>query len=354
MTNNHQRDSKQILLSVLGNFPSGIVALGFRGEILLVNEHAAFILTGSKNAQTLLGKDMFSLLNQESELYQRLRLNVKEGREAIELSEIEYEGNYLSIGVKPFINGLILSIDDITEQVISARKAQRAKELELKNRELEQFSYIVSHDLQEPLNTIKGFIDVIDMRYGDDLPGDCKDYMTFMKESAVRMGAQIDGLLDFSRIGRDKPLETVDLQEIVDNLKVDLGQQIERTNASIRCTSVLPTVEGYAQELRSLVKNLLTNAMKYVPQGTSPQVTISWEKTEDGHSFSFADNGVGIAPENYEKVFQMFQRLENKGAYQGNGIGMAHSKKIVEMHNGDIWITSEVGAGTTFHFTLEL
>ncbi|MFD2561283.1 YfiR/HmsC family protein [Aquimarina rubra] len=229
--------------------------------------------------------------------------------------------------------------------------------LESKNKELEQFAYIASHDLQEPLNTISSFIGLISEDYGDSFDEVGKESLDFIKDASIRMKKLIDSLLEYSRLGRTKEFSDVNMNGVLEELRADFKNILERTNATIHSEN-LPVVKGNEIELRLLIQNLVSNGIKFTEENTIPEVYIaatnreSNEGTKGFWEFSVKDNGIGIPEIHKDRIFAIFQRLHSREKYQGTGIGLAHCKKIVESHGGQIWLESEEGKGTTFYFTI--
>lgn len=239
---------------------------------------------------------------------------------------------------------------DITPFKIQQRKLLRAGELlKQQNAEMQQFVYIASHDLQEPLRTVTTLTDILAEDYAEHFDEDGKQSLSFINEATGRMRNLIIDLLTYGRIGKDKVLEEVNIQEKVENVKQDLTSMIEESGASINLGD-LPTIKGYKIELRQLFQNLLTNSIKFRKQGENPTIDIMAEPEGSGWRFSVKDNGIGIAPEHTEKIFKIFQRLHNRNMYEGTGIGLANCKKIIDLHQGKIWVESELGKGSTFYF----
>ena len=178
-----------------------------------------------------------------------------------------------------------------------------------------------------------------------------KKVLGFIKESGERMTEQIKGLLDYSRLGRGQKLARVDLNSILNEVAQDLRLQLEESDAVIS-KAELPEVIGYKLELRSVFQNLVNNAVKFRKKSETPKVQISYTQTDDAWIFSISDNGIGMDSKHSEKIFKLFQRLNNRKEYAGVGIGLALCKHIVEMHHGNIWVDTETGKGSTFSFTL--
>lgn len=223
--------------------------------------------------------------------------------------------------------------------------------LEFANQESEQFVYIASHDLQEPVRTVKSFVHMLQTEYQDKLDDNGRQILTFLENSTTRMTELIKGLLEYSRLGKNGELSTVDVQDLVKGVCDDLALRIREKGASVEYAN-LPTVIAYATELRALLQNLIGNALKFTRADVPPVVKIQAEQQGEEWLFSIEDNGIGIAEEHYEKIFMIFQRLHGREGYEGSGIGLAHCKKIIEMHGGKIWLQSTPGEGTKFFFTL--
>lgn len=226
-----------------------------------------------------------------------------------------------------------------------------------KNRELEEFAYITSHDLKEPLTTISGLISLLKDDYKDKLDEDGLTSMQFISESSIRMRVLIDSLLEYSRLGKSKSQTNVDCDVLVDDIKSDLSNIISRNNAKVTAHN-LPTVAASEVELRTLFQNLINNAIKFKKPHIDPIVKVSCTTVVPEHQnkpfwqFEIADNGIGIAEKHQDKIFSIFQRLHTREEYEGTGIGLAYCKKIVEALGGQIWLDSTVGEGTTFYFTV--
>lgn len=228
---------------------------------------------------------------------------------------------------------------------------QRTAEIESKNKELEQFAYVASHDLQEPLRTISGFVELLQKQFRGKQDGNADIYLDYLSQSSDRMKILIKDLLDYSRIGREKESRVIDCNLLLGDVLADLDKVIKESGAVIRVED-LPTLHGYPTELKLLFQNLITNSIKFRRPATLPIVSIGAER-ENGHwKFNVADNGIGIENHFLERIFIIFQRLHNRSQYEGSGIGLAHCKKIVELHGGQIWVKSKPGEGSQFFFTI--
>jgi PAS domain S-box-containing protein len=254
--------------------------------------------------------------------------------------------------------GALAMVTDIThrksdEELLhqsEIKLAAKNKELEQKNKELEQFAYVASHDLQEPLRTTSSFVNLLEEQYKGRLDEKADKYIHYIVESSDRMKTLITDLLEFSRIGSKKELKEFDCNAVLQEVLDDLGAAIKETGAKIT-SETLPVISGYP-EIRQLFQNLLFNSIKFRKKNTRPEIHISVQYKTDEWQFAFSDNGIGIAKENHERIFIIFQRLHTRTEYPGSGIGLSHCKKIVELHRGKIWLESEPGKGATFYFTI--
>ncbi|MDA3886982.1 MAG: ATP-binding protein [Candidatus Delongbacteria bacterium] len=232
------------------------------------------------------------------------------------------------------------------------QKEKRAEELIFANKELEQFAYIASHDLQEPLRTISNYMQVFEEDYLMLLDDNAKKYLLAVKNASKRMSILIKSLLSFSRIGRNLDISEVDCNQLISDVIADLKTIIQTSNTVID-VGEMPKLNLYESEIRQLFQNLILNAIKFQKKDNQPKVQIRSEKINENWEFSVTDNGIGIAPAHFEKIFNIFQRIHNnEDVYKGKGIGLSNCKKIVQMHHGEIWVESELGKGTTFYFTI--
>ena len=268
---------------------------------------------------------------------------------------------------------LIKEKGKLTEELINANKVlvsqneekeKRASELIALNKELEQFSnankeliqfaYTASHQLQEPLRTVSNFIQVIEEDYSTVLDDDAHKHLNVIKDAINRMTILINSLLDFSRLGLNKKLVYVDCKILINEVIADLDNIIKSSNTNIGVTR-MPKLYLYDTEIRQLFQNLIINSIKFQKKGHQPIIQIKSEKVDEKFRFSISDNGIGISPSHFDRVFEIFQRLHpDNEEYKGNGIGLAYCKKIVQMHKGEIWIESNKGQGVTFYFTIPI
>lgn len=225
------------------------------------------------------------------------------------------------------------------------------KELKDKNKNLEQFAYITSHDLQEPLRTISSFVDIVNKEYKDSLDDNFKEYMMYISNSTNRMRNLIKSILEYSRIGRQIKFEQVDCNLIIKEIMNDLNTNIKETNTKIYFNN-LPIINANTTEIMQIFQNLITNAIKFRKKDICPEINIEGKKENDFWLFSIEDNGIGMDEKHYEKIFQIFQRLQNREEYEGLGIGLAFCKKIIEIHHGDLWVKSIKNKGSIFYFKI--
>ncbi len=239
---------------------------------------------------------------------------------------------------------------DITKEKEAERQKIRARQLALKNKELEQFAYVASHDLQEPLRTIIAFVGILKKQMANT-EEESTGHLELIFQAATRMNKLINGLLDYSLIGKNKELVSINCQQMVQQILDDLTAQISESNCRFEIGE-LPTLKGYENELRVLFQNLISNAIKFRKPKPDLIIEISAIKTGEFWQFCIADNGIGIDQENQERIFVIFQRLHLQSQYKGTGIGLAHCQKIVDLHGGKIWVESVSGSGSSFYFTI--
>jgi PAS domain S-box-containing protein len=261
----------------------------------------------------------------------------------------------VEIGLNPIETAegqmVLASIIDITERKAQEISDKKRAELEVRNIELEQFAYVASHDLQEPLRTVSNYMQIFEEDYQDRLDAHALKYIQSVKNATGRMSVLIKALLEFSRLGRDSKLADVDCAKVVREVLIDLQTIIKKTQGDVK-VGTLPVIKGYEVELRQLFQNLISNAIKFNRKNATPVVQVNCNPTKDGWVFSIQDNGIGIAPNHFSRVFDIFQRLHTVEEYAGDGIGLANCKKIVEIHHGEIWIESELGKGSNFLFSI--
>ncbi len=265
-----------------------------------------------------------------------------------------------------FSHVLVLSEDITIFRFSQDELRNKVYALESANESLEQFAYVASHDLQEPLRKIQAFGNRLSTKYADQLEGAGQDYIARMQNAAARMQTLINDLLKYSRVGRMRePFQPVDLEALIEAIRNDMETAIQHSGAQI-ITRELPAVQGEPSQLRQLFQNLISNALKFSQPGIPPKVTVScqvasqadkeasgnlWEE-EDYYKIMVADNGIGFDEKYLDRIFNIFQRLHGRSEYEGTGIGLAICRKITENHEGAITATSQPGQGATFYVLL--
>ncbi len=230
----------------------------------------------------------------------------------------------------------------------------RNQELLQSNQELEQFAYIASHDLRQPLRMMNSYVQLLERRLDDKLNEETRMMMGFVRDGAARMDQMLMSLLEYSRIGRSgEPMELCDVSLLLEQVLADLALPIKEREADIQLPKALPWLWVSCHEFSRLLQNLISNALKFCPAQVRPQIQINVQEHAQYWQFAVRDNGIGIPQEQHGRLFQMFQRLHTREQYDGTGIGLALARKIVQRHGGEIWVSSPgEGRGTCFEFTV--
>ncbi|UTB32231.1 MAG: ATP-binding protein [Methanobacterium sp. ERen5] len=224
-------------------------------------------------------------------------------------------------------------------------------QLMISNKELEQFAYVASHDLQEPLRMVSSFTQLLERRYKDKLDDSADEYIDFIVEGAKRMKNLIDDLLSYSRLNnRTTKFQWIDLNDCLDVVLLDLNSSINESNTTIQYEN-LPEIKGDPMQIKQLLQNLIGNAIKFQGQDHI-KIIITGQKFENHWLITVGDNGIGIDPKYHDQIFDIFKRLHTRKEYDGTGMGLSICKRIIERHNGNIWVESELGKGATFCFTI--
>jgi PAS domain S-box-containing protein len=338
------------------------VADNITGELIDCN-YAATILTG-RSKEELIGQHQCSL-HPQIETGEQFSETFTKHRSAAEgkileaqvitkdgiIKDVEIRASIINLGGRKVLQG---AFRDISERKIAEKKLGYAmEELARSNAELQQFAYVASHDLQEPLRMVASFSQLLGNRYRDHLGQDADEFIGFIVDGANRMQRLINDLLSYSRVGtRGKPFQLIDFSVILGQVLVNLGPLIEE-NGAIITNGDLPVLMADETQISQLFQNLISNAIKF-RSAERPVIHITARKEPDEWVFSVCDNGIGISPEYHERIFVIFQRLHAREEYQGTGIGLAICKRIVERHGGRIWVESEQGKGSKFFFTISL
>ena len=242
---------------------------------------------------------------------------------------------------------------EIQERLDAERRlTEKTEALARSNADLEQFAYVASHDLQEPLRMVSSYVQLFEKRYAGQVDAQADKYIRYAVEGAKRMQALIAGLLEYSRVGRlDEPLGAVDTNAALDQALSNLRSAIEEAHATVT-REPLPTVTGNAGRLAQVFQNLIGNDIKFRLPDQASEIHVSATPRDREWRFAVRDNGIGIDPKYLDRIFVIFQRLHTRAEYPGTGIGLSICKKVIERHGGRIWVESRPGSGATFHFTL--
>jgi len=342
---------------------AGIAHVDLSGRFMKVNRRLCEIL--GYGEQELIGRPVKEISHPEDRnLTDSQRMRVRSG----EKQSVRFEKRYLrksgaivwvdlSVALACDASGApqyeIALFDDITERKKAEAALREAhEELKRSNAELEQFAYVASHDLQEPLRMVSSYTQLLMRRYGDKLDGDAREFTAFIVDGATRMKQLIEDLLAYSRVGtRDKNFKPVDAGSSLGRALTNLRAAIQDSGATVT-HDPLPTIPCDEVQVAQLFQNLIGNALKFRKPDAAPAVHVGAADQGAEWEFMVRDNGIGIEPQYFQRIFMVFQRLHDKGEYPGTGIGLAIVKKVVERHGGRIWVQSQPGAGTTFHFTM--
>ncbi len=329
-------------------------------RIVLVNP-AALGLFGASSPEQLLGKSPFEVFHPDCHAAMRERISkLLAGQRAPVLEEkiVRLDGVVVDVEVvaAPVTDqgerAILVLVRDITERKrAEAALQQTTEDLQRSNRDLEQFAYVASHDLQEPLRAVGGYVRLLEHRFPEELDAKARDYIAGAFDGAMRMERLITDLLAYSRVGtRGATFVPAALDAILDQALRNLQVGIQSARATIT-HDPLPALTVDATQMMQLFQNLIGNAIKFHGE-SPPRIHVGAQREEGRWVFSVRDNGIGIEPQYYERIFQIFQRLHTRKAYPGTGIGLAICKKIVERHGGTIWIESQPGQGSTFYFSI--
>ena len=349
------RSNQKLLQAIIDNTPALVYTLDLDGRFLLINRPLEKLF-GHTNAELIgHGREEF-IPHDQAQQHRANDLEIFQSGEwkIFEEENMEPDGRHVYLSTKfPLrdANGFIYAIcgisTDMTEQKLMEEELRRS------NAELEQFAYIASHDLQEPLRALSGMVQLLQKRYQGQIDEQSDEYIKHAVDASARMQALIQALLTYSRAQRNKqPIELVDAGHCLQTAINNLNASIQETHTVVT-TDPLPHVHADPVQLTQLFQNLIGNAIKF-RRDVEPQIHISVMKLSDAWQFSVRDNGIGIEPQYFERIFLIFQRLHTRREYPGTGIGLALCKKIIERHGGRIWVESEPEHGSVFHFTIPL
>ena len=279
-------------------------------------------------------------------------LSISNGECHITEELIEKSKNPYEISVYEGLQMLHEDLELYKEELRSNLEAEyKLKILEEKNQQLEQFNYAASHDLKEPLRTISSFSTLVLRRNKDKLDEKGQEYLQYVIDSSHRMWNLVTGLLSYTALGKERNLTTVNCNELVDGICMDLTATIKDKAAIINYND-LPTLQGHVIEMRQLFQNLISNALKFAHLERPLIISISCQNSNGCYNFVVKDNGIGISEKNLESIFEIFKRIHSRSEYDGTGIGLALCKKIVQLHGGEIGVRSILNEGSEFYFTL--
>ena len=371
---NDIEEQKLFYENILNNIPGNVVVFSEDGKYLFLNPNT---VKDPVLREWLIGKDNYDYCR-----YRNLSMDLADGREkefaalrangySINSTEkrLQKDGKYAYLnstmnlytykGEKYIVAyGLDITALKEAEDILNGKNEElllinkKLEQLARDNQELEQYAYLASHDLKEPLRTVENYIQLLKEDYTDQLDEQAQKYLGTIVSSIGRMNKLIKTLLEFSRLGVNRVLSFVDSGHLVSEVLLDLDSLIKDSNASIH-VSEMPLLNLFESEMRQLFQNLIANAIKFRKKDVNPVIHIQSEKIMEGWKFSVRDNGIGISPEHFKRVFEIFQRLHTVKQYEGSGIGLANCKKIVQLHFGEIWVDSKIGEGSTFYFTIQ-
>ncbi len=349
--------------NIVQEMNEGVATLTYNGTIFYSNAQLAILMevplekmSGQNFTDFVLSKDL--------EYYQTIFERGLKTRSNGEINIQTLNGNiipvHISINTLDDLKGVYIVITDLSEQKHHEKlKYAHEKlnisleELKRSNYELQQFAYVASHDLQEPLRMVSSFSQLLEKRYKDRLDEDANEFIGFIVDGAQHMKLLIDDLLTYSRVtSHAKEFENVDLENVLDVVFSNLSFYLEENKVIITKDS-LPVVFADPSQMGQIFQNLISNAIKF-HNGSTPKIHISSQKSETEWIFAVADNGIGIDPNYQEQIFEVFKRLHTRNEYPGSGIGLSICQKIIQRHGGRIWVESKKDVGSTFFFTLPI
>jgi PAS domain S-box-containing protein len=352
-----QRMAEQKFRGLLESAPDAMVIINESYRIELVNSQTEHIFGYAKT--DLVGQSVKKLIpkiiQQDGTLVDPTSLGIGGVNDLIAIKKNGEEfPSEINLGKLDTAEGLLISvaIRDVSIRKKTEATLRKMAALKAKNEEMEQLTYITSHDLREPILTVKKYAEVLKEDFFSTLGDEGKLLLNTIIRSVDRMDARINGLLDYAQLGQAKSLHTIDSNEVINLIVEDLNSLIETNHAKVTASSLPEKLKAYPTEFSLIFQNLINNAIKFKKPDTAPVVTISSNKLAEGWEFEVSDNGIGIQEKDFEKIFSIFQRLHNTSEYEGTGIGLAQVKKLVELHNGKIHVKSEYGKGTTFVFSI--
>lgn len=345
----------KLLVKTIDKLPEGIQILDREFRYLYLND--SVVQQSKYKREDLLGFTMMEKYPgiEKTDMFQHLIDCLNDGQPRSMTNKFVFPDQsigFFQLNMEPIPEGVFIISLDITETIhIREALIEKNRKLELMNTELEQFAYIASHDLQEPLKTISSCIRMLNQMLEGKTEKDADQLLKFIGSATTRMQELILVLLEYSRIGKETVHTAVNCMELLQQVTSDMQMTIAENQCRFEIGS-LPVISACAADMRMLFQNLISNAIKFRNKNIPPLIRISCTENPDFWIFSVADNGIGIEEKYQKKIFAIFQRLHLKNEYEGTGIGLAHCKKIVQLHDGEIWVESEPGAGSTFNFSI--
>ena len=340
---------------LLQNMREGIQLIGYDWKYLFVNN--SVVAQSKYSNDELLGHTMMEKYPgiENSGLFKVLQRCMNERVPEIMENEFTFPDGtkeWYELSIQPVPEGLFILSMDITQRKIAEEKLKRyAEELNSSNTELERFAYVASHDLQEPLRMISSFLNLLEEKLQGNLDDTGKQYMHFVLDGAERMKSLIQSLLEYSRVGNNKEsFVPTDLNEMMQYI-IRLFEENSKKARAVITVSPMPVITANKTLINLLFTNLVNNALKYHGD-KDPVVEVGYTEQPGDYTFFVKDNGIGIDSKYFDKIFIIFQRLHNRTEYSGTGIGLAICKKIMEIHQGKIWVESQPGKGSTFYCTI--
>ncbi len=363
LTEEAVQEARKYAESIIETVRESLVVLD--ADLKIISANHSFYQTFKVTLENTIGQSLYDLGNRQWNI-PKLRVLLEEIlSKNTEVRDFEVEHGFLTIGHRTMLLNtrriirdggrphlILLAIEDITKRKRAEEELKKlADELARSNADLKEFAYAASHDLQEPLLVVEGFVKLLAKRYKNKLDSNADEFIEYAIDGVKRMQVLIKDLLEYSQVTtKIKDFKPTDCSFVVGQAVANLQASIEESGAVVT-HDALPTVMADASQLSRLFQNLIGNAIKFRSE-EAPRVYVSAERKGNEWVFSVRDNGIGINPKDRERIFIIFQRLHSKTDYTGTGIGLAICKKIVEYHGGRIWMESEAGKGSTFYFTI--
>ncbi|PAU92746.1 hypothetical protein CK503_15390 [Aliifodinibius salipaludis] len=355
-----EKEAEREKIEILQRIGDAFFAVDEDWTVTYWNKRAEQVLDTSSD--DIIGKNLWNVYDDAVELDFYTQYHKAVDKQVTVNFEEFYPGveKWFEVSAYPSETGLSVYFRDITERKenheqlkrLNQELEERAKELAATNEELEQFAYVASHDLQEPLRMVSSFLDRLEQKYSNQLDDKAQQYINFAVDGAHRMRRIILDLLNYSRMDQNNfAREQVNVNDLLQEILKLEHTTIKENNANIVFDN-LPVIEASKTPMQQVFQNLINNAIKYHKPGTKPIVKIESKEADNYWEFSVTDNGIGIRDEFQDTIFTIFQRLHTQNEYPGTGIGLSVSKKIIEKHGGKIWVKSEIGEGSTFYFTV--